>query len=52
MENNWNRKDWQGRRKNQIDSTNLIIYTTMVAIALTLFVWIVKSAATFLTHKF
>jgi len=37
MENNkWDRNEWQGRRKDQVDSTNLIVYSVMAAIVLTI----------------
>ena len=37
MENNWDRNEWQGRRRDQLNSTNVIIYATMSIIALTIF---------------
>ena len=46
MKNNkWDRNDWQGRRKDQVDSTNLIVWISMAVIALTLFFTFLKYVA-------
>ena len=38
MENNkWDRNEWQGRRKNQVDSTTMIVWIAMAGIAIFLF---------------
>jgi uncharacterized membrane protein YidH (DUF202 family) len=38
MENKeWNKNDWQGREKKQIDTTNVIVYLTMGLVAATIF---------------
>jgi uncharacterized membrane protein YidH (DUF202 family) len=39
---NWNRNEWQGRRRNQVESTNVITYTVIIGIAITLFCYTVK----------
>ena len=46
MENNdWDRDEWQGRRKDQVDSTNMMVWVSMAVIALTLFFASLKYAA-------
>ena len=46
MENNkWDRDEWQGRRKDQVDSTNVITWSVMAIIAFTVFMLALKYAA-------
>jgi len=52
MQNNWDKKEWQGRRKDQLDSTNVIVYATIVIISLTIFFKVlIKIGSYFLSNN-